>query len=412
MLSVLSPYVQLATDGKEPSLRPFGDAIAEVLRKACGAAHRAMDRPDRAVTIKEVAWEGMAKAYDDASGGGRYPANARQVMYAARPAILSATGKTSLADSYFTQTLLPDYIEEHAEETADWDVVFDARGNFTEPHTGREVPLGTLDVRAYLGDRPPLGSAIRLVGGESFPTLGPKNRYSAILFIEKEGFAPLLAAARIAERFDIAIMSTKGMSTTAARMLLDRLSPDIDKVLVLHDFDVSGFSIFGTLGTDGRRYRFKNEVPIVDLGLRLVDIEAMDLQSEPVEISGEWHARAATLAEHGATNEEIRFLAHRRVELNAMTAPVFVDFLERKLSKHRVRKVLPDAAIIERHARHVAEQVLAEKALLKMRAKLQQDGAAMSLPDNLMQQIRTTLKRESDIPWDAAVARIVRKACA
>jgi DNA topoisomerase VI subunit A len=53
---------------------------------------------------------------------------------------------------------------------------------------------------------------------------------------------------------DIAIMSTKGMSTTAARLLLDRLARRIDKVLVAHDFDVSGFSIFGTLGTDGRRY--------------------------------------------------------------------------------------------------------------------------------------------------------------
>ena len=29
-------------------------------------------------------------------------------------------------------------------------------------------------------------------------------------------------------------------------MLLDRLAPQIDSVFVLHDFDVSGFSIFGT----------------------------------------------------------------------------------------------------------------------------------------------------------------------
>src|ERR1700759_3498962 len=53
-----------------------------------------------------------------------------------------------------------------------------------------------------------------------YPTMGPQHRYAAVLFIEKEGFAPLLRAARIAERFDIAIMSTKGMSTTAARQLL------------------------------------------------------------------------------------------------------------------------------------------------------------------------------------------------
>ena len=49
-------------------------------------------------------------------------------------------------------------------------------------------------------------------------------------------------------------MSTKGMSTTA-RLLLDRLAPQIEKVLVLHDFDVSGFSIFGTQRAEKSRTR-------------------------------------------------------------------------------------------------------------------------------------------------------------
>jgi DNA topoisomerase VI subunit A len=40
---------------------------------------------------------------------------------------------------------------------------------------------------------------------------------------EKEGFTEILSAARIAERFDIAIMSTKGMSSTAARRLVDNM---------------------------------------------------------------------------------------------------------------------------------------------------------------------------------------------
>jgi hypothetical protein len=60
-----------------------------------------------------------------------------------------------------------------------------------------------------------------------------------------------------------------------------RLAPRIHKLLVLHDFDVSGFSIFGTLSSDGRRYRFENNLPIEDIGLRLADVEAMGLQSEP-----------------------------------------------------------------------------------------------------------------------------------
>jgi hypothetical protein len=121
------------------------------------------------------------------------------------------------------------------------------------------------------------------------------------------------------------------MSTTAARLLLDRLAPQIEAVLVLHDFDVSGFSIFGTLGSDGRRYRFDNDLPITDIGLRLADVEALDLQFEPVETPGSWAKRAEMLTQHGAPGREIAFLAERRVELNAMPADVFVRFLERKL---------------------------------------------------------------------------------
>ena len=70
-------------------------------------------------------------------------------MYAARGAIQQATGET-LDDKYFTQTLLPEYLRTHQKETANWDVVFDARGHFWEPHTGCVVPLGTIDVRLYL----------------------------------------------------------------------------------------------------------------------------------------------------------------------------------------------------------------------------------------------------------------------
>ena len=33
-----------------------------------------------------------------------------------------------------------------------------------------------------------------------------------MLFIEKEGFLPLFEAVHLAERYDLAIMSTKGMS--------------------------------------------------------------------------------------------------------------------------------------------------------------------------------------------------------
>jgi hypothetical protein len=195
-----------------------------------------IDKPER-ISTKQAAWEVMRAAYLKASDNGQLPAKPRQIMYAARPAILDITGKDTLDDGYFTQTLLPDYIEEHAEECADWDIVWDARGTFTEPHTGREVPLGTLEVREYLGLRATGAPSITVSTSSDYDTQGPEHRFDTILFVEKEGFAPLFNAVHLAQRYDLGVMSTKGMSVTAARMLLDRLSDrGLKRILVLHDF--------------------------------------------------------------------------------------------------------------------------------------------------------------------------------
>ena len=81
-----------------------------------------------------------------------------------------------------------------------------------------------------------------------------KNRYRNVLFLEKEGFNDLLAAAEIAERFDLAIMSTKGYSSTAARTV--GRGARRRSIFVLHDFDKDGLGICYTLHHDTIRYQF------------------------------------------------------------------------------------------------------------------------------------------------------------
>ena len=210
-------------------------------------------------------------------------------------------------------------------------------------------------------------------------------------------------------------MSTKGLSVTAARHLIDRLAGDglVAKVLVLHDFDVTGFAIFGTLGSDGRRYVYENDVAFIDLGLRLADIDG--LQSEPVEIKGDLDVRAETLRGHGATEEEIDYLLGfedgqpRRVELNAMTSRQFINFLEAKLATHGVRKIIPDEETIERHARRLLEKQLANAALDDMRQQIMEGAASMALPDDLQEQIRRILKEDAALSWDQALAMALKR---
>jgi hypothetical protein len=80
----------------------------------------------------------------------------------------------------------------------------------------------------------------------------------------------LIAAARIAARYDLMIMSCKDMSVTAARELVDQTCARFEVPLyILHDFDVSGFSIAATLHRSNRRYQFATMFKVIDFGLRL-----------------------------------------------------------------------------------------------------------------------------------------------
>jgi hypothetical protein len=178
-------------------------------------------RSDR-TTLREAAFEIMEEAYLEASDHRALPVKPRQIMYRARPYILARTEEVSLNGQYFSQTLMIDYMEEYGCST--WDIIWDARGLLIEPHTGVEIPLGTLEVRQYVGACPSFraGHIVRL-----FPSAGPENRYRNILYIEKEGFHPIFQAARLQQRFDIALMSNKGMSVTASRMLIDQLADAI-----------------------------------------------------------------------------------------------------------------------------------------------------------------------------------------
>ena len=137
------------------------------------------------ITIQDAAWKVMPTAYNKASAGGTLPVRPRQIMYAARGYIQEKTGR-KLDDRYFSQTILPDYVDR---EEVDWDIVWDARGSLHEPHTNRHVPLGTLEVRAYLGSQKSVYLPPDRAGG--WKTTGAEDRYGAVLFVEKEGFLPL-----------------------------------------------------------------------------------------------------------------------------------------------------------------------------------------------------------------------------
>lgn len=77
-----------------------------------------MIKPPASTSIIGAAAILMADAYMKALVTVSFPRRLGKIMYAARGQILRLTGLTKFSDKYLTQVLLPNYINEHPEETA------------------------------------------------------------------------------------------------------------------------------------------------------------------------------------------------------------------------------------------------------------------------------------------------------
>jgi hypothetical protein len=120
-------------------------------------------------------------------------------------------------------------------------------------------------------------------------------------------------------------------------------------LFVVHDFDKAGFEISQRLTQisdwaeeqDRVTYRFENEINVTDLGLRLTDARAYALESERARFKGGFARDTIT------TQEEREFLrSNRRIELNALTSPQFIEWLEDKLSEHLTQRLVPEDAVL------------------------------------------------------------------
>jgi hypothetical protein len=349
-------------------------------------------------TQKEAAWEVMEQAYMAASGNGTLPASARQIFYQARPKIMAMTEDKELQYGYFSQTLLPDYIEDHG---VDWDVVYDARGHFEEPHTHRRIGCGTIEVGNYLQRLKEPEIVPAEFSNANVDIIGPSGNLSAVLFCEKEGFAPLFRAVNLANRYDLMIISTKGVSVTAARKLIDDICSNYDLPLfVLHDFDVAGFLILGTLQRDTRRYQFSGTIEVIDLGLRLEDIAGLEREPAAASKTSKDILRDQ-LAGNGATKAEIDILLTERVELNAMPSDALIRMIERKLKGYGLQKVIPDDNLLAKTYKEFHRSKELQEKFEEMASKFKQ--SRIKVPKNLKSRVRGILKKNSELRWDDAI---------
>jgi hypothetical protein len=370
------------------------------------------------VDFTEVAHLILPEGYAHASGNGRYTVDKRQFYYAVRDEFLNMTGREITAD-YFSQTLLVQYMNERPEETAGWKITASPRGTLTIPNTGNDtrIPCGTTAVEEHMreaaityGPFDEIGEAYR----NEWPSLAEGQRYQAVLYIEKEGFDPQLREAQIAERFDIAIISCKGQSVTAARMYVDHVCRVAGGVplFVMHDFDKYGFEIGQRLTTVSARaekknlvkYRFKNAINVTDLGLRLVDVQKYGLKSESHQFKGYFPPDSP------ATEGEKAFLrSNRRVELNAFTAPQFIEWVEAKLSDHLPNRLIPADDVLADAYRRALCLAEINRAVEEARERAVEEAKGAKIPKSLRQKVARAMKR-SPQAWDKALYEIARGA--
>lgn len=388
--------------------------------KATRARQRLQDECERnakrkEMSIKEACRLVMVDALNEASDNGRLPAMARQVMYAARRLAQVYIGDRWFKhDKTFTQQILPDWANEHAETANKYDVVYDDRGRFTEPHRGESIGVGTISVRKYIGRH---HGTMRGCHSDNFR---PGFSYGAVLFIEKEGFQHILTESGIADRYDIALLSTKGFTVTAARMLAEDMTRRGVKIFVLHDFDKAGLGIEHTFKSSNRRWTFDESPDIVDIGVRLADVENLGLEGESVTYTEESDPRDY-LRKIGATKRECNYLVSghdyntgqwkgQRVEINALSARQFVDFIEEKLQAHGVKKVMAGKDVLSLDYKHRYRSELINLRLEEYQHHIEREFANFDtdVPEDLHERVsKLCVTGKSTSTWDHALGSVV-----
>ena len=274
------------------------------------------------------------------------------------------------------------------------------RGSITHPHSGETITLGTLMVEQY--ERPVWS-------------------FNKLLYIEKEGAQEALKQDRWLERHDCAVMSSKGFSTRAARDLIDKLVEHDEPVEVFcaHDADASGTMIYQTL-QEATRARGARKIKIVNIGLepweaRRMGLEVETLANEVRDAASRW----PTMSSSGTTrtgNDWDEWLQTHRVELNAMTTPELIEWLDGKMEEHGDGKLIPPDACAGRGADGRDREAAARRDHRAhpargrpRRRRSRRRMAALDLPDGetLQAGIEAMFEDEPDAEWRAHIETVV-----
>jgi len=391
-LNVTTPYMPITSDGKAPDLAPFLDEIEVAVTKAVRKAHRPKAGGSRP-TQKDVVLDNLDAVLAEVSGDGEYRFNQRQLLYRLRPIVREELGD-ELSTTNFA-AIITDFETEHGEIPR---MYREPRGTLYHPHRGETITLGTLMVENY--ERPPW-------------------TFNKLVYIEKEGFSEALKEERWAERHDCALLSSKGFTTRACRDLVDLLAEHDEPITIfcVHDADAFGTMIYETF-QEATKARDARKIRIVNLGLEPWEALAMGLEVETIKAGDRRKPVAGYIAEHPCDEEEedwAEWLQTKRVELNAMSTPEFIAWLDAKMTAYE--KLVPPGDVIEAElVFRIEANVRAAVAARILREAEFENRVATAVatierpsPAVLRQGIRDLFQHQPDRAWRDHIEAIARE---
>jgi hypothetical protein len=391
VVNLETPYVPLTTDGKTPDLGQIDMAIKTTVEKAIGSAKRYRKAPDGGKQllrdmIIDVIPEGAQKA-----GGGQFRFAQRQLFYAVRD-MISRAENTEIKWEYFC-SVVTDYENVSGDIP---DMTRDPRGTLYHPHTHEEIPLGTLEVERYHR---------------------PAWTFNKILYCEKEGLFSMLRAIGWPEINDCALMSSNGYATRAARDVFDALGETDEDItfFCVHDCDAFGTMIYQAL-QGATKARAARRVKVVNLGLDIDEATAMNLPAEPVE-----RKKNAPVASYVDPKHQDWFQKNR-IELNAMTTPQFLAWLNAKVAPYVGKVIPPPVVMTDRLAERLEanlREIITERVLTEARVDDQVaravaertdmiNTAAATIADVITTELNTAPRESWSVPIERIAGRIAK----
>ncbi|MGA2496915.1 MAG: hypothetical protein ABSH20_04195 [Tepidisphaeraceae bacterium] len=392
VVNIITPYMPITTDGKAPDLERFAGAIIEAIEAAARKATRILPKESARASKKDAIVANLKSGIAMASGNGQYRFSLRQLYYAVRPAVLAELELDALDYNTFSAV-----ITDHEAENGDIEgMTRDPRGTLYHPHLHEEIPLGTEAVENYQR---------------------PEWTFNKCLYAEKEGLLAILKADGWPERNDCALLTSKGYASRAARDLLDLLGDGDEPIefYCIHDADAYGTTIYQSL-VEATAARPARKVHVVNLGLEPAEALEMKLEVETFTVDAK---RDRAVAEYVPADWK-RWLQVHRVELNAMTTPQFLDWLNAKFS-HAAGKVIPPAQVMADRLRQEVRTRLRERltddAIKNARVDERTDeivedmapALAVVVNNELTAQVTASLADSPDLLWSQPIKTLANK---